>query len=288
MRTLLFIVALGSGCGLPQREVKFTDHSPAGNKVTSFSTPGDLRLAFLRPSGTAAVYCAEPMPDVALGSDASASGKLSGSASMAQASATNASLAAENEALRRELDAAIEKYERETENRYTSSTSSTRSTSLSQSSNAALNLEAAARLAVTVSELGGRTQQVLLAREFLYRLCEARANSFIENEATYTRLQENALRMIEAIYTVKPTNDTERVVANAELLKQVVAYNTQQQTRCDERLKACDAVAKTDDEKAACKKDKNECVKAIVLLKAPDLSEPKTPKSNDSFLLPPP
>src|SRR5690606_16477232 len=114
------------------------------------------------------------------------------------------------------------------------------------------------------AELGGRTQQVLLAREFLYRICEARANGFFEGGTAYVELQTNALRLIESIAAAqnKPSA-AESAAANAELLKQINAYNIQQQARCDERFKSCEAAATKDEEKKACAAPRKQCLEAI-------------------------
>ncbi|WP_437948933.1 hypothetical protein WME98_51295 [Sorangium sp. So ce296] len=272
---LIAATAAATACGSPQRNVRYTEHDNAV-AITSFSTPNDLRLAFLRNKSDA-VYCAEPMPDVALNSDASGSGSVAGSLSAAQSATMAASLSDENERLRGELRRALDKYERESSSSGASSTSRSNSNSLGQSASGSLNLNAAARLAVSVAELGGRTQQVLLAREFLYRICEARANNFFEGGQAYVELQTNALRLIESIAASQQrSSDAERALANAELLKQVNTYNTQQQTLCDERFKTCEAAATKEDEKKACAAARKQCVEAIKPLEAPAMSgDPK-------------
>jgi hypothetical protein len=261
-----------AACG-PQRQVRYTDHHDKEGGVTSFSTPADLRLAFLR-NNTSSVYCAEPMPDVALGSDASGSGSLAASLSLSQAAVKNAALSQENEILRNDLQKAMEKYERETASKDSSSASRNTSTSINNSGSGSLNLEATARLAVTVAELGGRTQQVLLAREFLYRICEARANNFFTGGQAYVELQTNALRLIEAIYaSARQSSDAERASAAAELMKQINTYNTQQQAHCDNRATACENIASKDEEKKkACAAARKQCVDDIKPVEAPALN----------------
>jgi len=277
------------GCGTaPQRVVRFTDHNSTKDKVTSFSTPSDLRLAFLRDSAGTTVYCAEPTPDVALGSEASGSGSLAATAAITQANSLNATLAKQNEQLQNELARAIDRYEAETSKKYTSSYSSGYSASSQQSGNASLNLAASAKLAVTVAELGGRSQQVLLAREFLYRICEARANNFFTDATAYERLQQNALRLIESIYTTKQSTEAERLAANAELVKQVNEYNKLQQSRCEDKFKACDAVASKPDEKTACATSKKKCIEDIKPLEAPPIAPPTKGGKEGSMLLAPP
>lgn len=253
-KTLLPCLVLGVACAAPQRNVRFHDHDIARAKkdgkplpapsITSFSTPADLRLGFLRTFPGGAHYCAEPMPDVALGSEASGSGSLAASAMAAQ----SAALSQENERLRSELQR--------------SKTSS--KAAVQQQASGDIDLTATARLAISVAEMGGRTQQVLLAREFLYRICEARANGFFEDGKTYVDLQMSALKMIEAIETAKSKAlVTSSAAANAELLKQINAYNDGLQKHCEQKFKSCEAAATNDPEKKACATSRQTCENAI-------------------------
>lgn len=267
-RGVLLLGLLASCASDAQREVRFATHNFSKSSISSFSTPADVRLAFLRTDEkNLPVYCAEPLPDVALSTESSFSGSLAASAALSQAVQSSASLSQENARLKERLSKAVEAYERDAKQSYQEKYSLTNEASASQSGNASLDLQAAARLAVTVSELGGRSQQVLLAREFLYRICEARANDFIKEERVYERLQVNALRLIESVYTIKPTSDAERVAAVAELLKQINANNTQQKTKCDDLFSACE-IAKPK-KKNECATDKIKCINAITLTKPP-------------------
>lgn len=280
-----------SACQPPQRRVMFTEHTAgkAGSEtITSFSTPADLRLAFLRPDGSKDVYCSEPMPDVALGSDASGSASLAGAAALSQAASTNSSLAQENSSLRQDLAKAIDAYEKETKKQYSSSTTKSGATSVENSGSGSVNLAASARLAITVAELGGRSQQVLLAREFLYRICEARANGFFQGPQAYIDMQMNALRLIESIASVpRQSAEAEKLAANSELVKQVTAYNTQRQADCEAKQKACDASAANDVAKKECVKARKDCVDAIKPLEAPPVKglAEATPKGPGNSML---
>lgn len=248
--------------------------SDKGTTSVSFSTPADLRLAFLREENSNVTYCAEPMPDVALGSQQSASGSLNAAASLAQnaSAATSATLAAENEALRKDLREAIIAYESATNREYSQSLSSNVSSSVSSSGS--VNLQAAYSLAVSVSELGGRSQGVLLAREFLYRLCEARANKFIQSEQAYIELQNNALKLIQSISApVRPSPATER----AELAKRLTEYVAKQSDHCAAKQKACLAVAADEAAKKTCAADYAKCLSAIdATLPAEDKAAPRS------------
>ncbi|MCP3143856.1 hypothetical protein [Pyxidicoccus xibeiensis] len=271
---VMLLMPMLAGCSIfspyavPQRRVKLSEHerSDGGDSSVAFSTSGDLRLAFLREENAKSVYCAEPMPDVALGSEQSGSGSLSAAASLTQsASAANsAALSEENEALRKDLRDAILAYEEATERRYNRSVSSNLSSSTS--SNASLNLQATYKLAVTVAELGGRSHQVLLAREFLYRLCEARANGFFTSQQAYVELQVNALKMIQSIaMPARPSANAER----AELVKKLNEYVTTQTELCKTQQSACTTAAADDAAKKVCAAAFNKCVSAIVTPKLP-------------------
>lgn len=282
-----------AGCGLfsdkAQRGVKYEEHTVVDKTIVSFSTPSDLRLAFLRDPTSKAVYCAEPMPDVALGSESTASGKLAVSTALTQAASANSalerenqSLRSENEKLHRELENAISSYERETDKSYSSSSSATFGTTASSSSNASANLEASARLAVTVSQLGGRTPEVLLAREYLYRLCEAGANGWLDtsDKQLMATLEISAMRMVLGVYESKTrASDAELIAANANLLKEVNAYNTMQTKLCNDTSEACKAAAADDAAKKKCAEPLQKCLAAIKPLAAPELKKGPAPLS---------
>lgn len=283
MRRVLFAVCFLAppaivSCAHPQREVKLSVHAASPNKdqVTGFSTPADLRLGFLREQSSMAVYCAEPMPDVALGHETTASGSASGSLEQAASASAAASLAQENEELRKQLQEAVAAYEAETKRTYSGSRSMTTSNSLSSSGT--LNLQAAYKLAVTVSELSGRSQQVLLAREFLYRLCEARANRFFVDDQVYVQLQNNALKLIESIASVQKPSE---LALRSEELKQINAYNESQTKFCALKDKACNDAAGADAaKKAACAQENTKCLAAIKPLSPGEVARPE--KSSES------
>lgn len=251
------LIALSSGCtALPQRDVRFAYHSTASDRefdpdkkrqtaalfddtITSFSTPSDLRLGFVRGKDSLHKYCAEPMPDVAMSSEVSGSGSLALSAAMNESAAMNVELARENAALREELSkksASSETGSRNSEDSGKSNTTNKSSSGVGASSTmgASGSLDAAItyRSAVTAAELAGRTQQVLLAREFMYRLCEAGSNKFLEG-SDYGALLEKGLAMVENVATGKSTGP-------ADLLKQVNEYNEQRRKICDIKLARCD------------------------------------------------
>jgi len=278
MTTVLALLPIGA-CGSiwPQQNVRYANH--AGKRVggetdpskslLSFSTPASLRLGFLKGRKVDTVYCAEPMPDVAMGADASVTGSLASSfanSQAAQATAALATLNEENEELREELEDAIEASKSGTKYERTRNSSG----SLESTLNATANLQAAAQLAIKVSELGGRSQQVLLAREFLYRLCEARANDFIGDEKTdYLRLQERALTMIETISSPPKASESAERTA---LIKQVVESNKQMISHCEAVRSACEGANKgkgVADQKD-CASEHHKCITEVKLLVVPE------------------
>jgi len=285
--TIVFVSMLLIGAcssNLPQRQVRFANHNPPRSKwgtvgdvkpkgvLQSFSTPADLRLGFLKGADVNTVYCAEPMPDVSLGAEASFNGSLAASfanTQAAQASAAIAALSEENRELREELEDAVEASESGKKQERSGNVSS----SLASTMNATANLQAAAQLAVKVSELGGRSQQVLLAREFLYRLCEARANAFIEaDKGLYVALQKRALEMIENISKPQKASETAERTA---LIKEITAHNKQQSDLCGAKKTACAAAAESlkspnkEEKQAECVTKHDTCMSGIKLLSVP-------------------
>lgn len=251
---LSVIATLALSCALPQREVRYSSHElSADEPVAAFSTPADLRLTFVRAPRSPYTFCAEPMPDVALGSTVEVSGAAKGSTSaevsMSRTYASslkeiNESLRKENEALRHELEKALDEYKKEKGQELKTSVESSLSLAGTSGSKSDGNLElqAAAKLAATVSELGGRSQQVLLAREFLYRLCEARANGFFKGGQAYVDMQQNALRMIESISKAAEKTAVEKRTA---LLKQGLELQKARASLCSDVKKSCLIVAET-------------------------------------------
>lgn len=277
MSGVTLLVACG-GSGV-QRNVRMSAHRHEPGTATAFSTPAELRLGFLRGKDDGLYYCAEPLPDVALGSDKSFSASLAASAAAAQAAANSSSvqqandrLAEDNESLRRERDDAVRAYETDTRQQYTGSRSSVHSSSLNASANASLNAAAATRTAIAVSELAGRSPEVLLAREFLYRICEARSNGFFTDPKVYSEQQANALRLIQVAYEAK--YKTLDASAEAQKVKSILDYNAQKLALCTSRKDTCDKLAAKDDDKKACLVTYADCLKNVELLSLPVPAKP--------------
>ena len=295
--TALFIATTCGCAALPQRDVRFEYHSTApdhqadpstakqtterfDDSITSFSTPSDLRLGFVRGKDSKHRYCAEPMPDVAMSSEISGSGSLALSAAMNQSAAMNVELARENAALREELSKKSSSDEAGSNNSEDGGKSDTKNKSssgvgASNAMGASGSLEAAIsyRSAVTAAELAGRTQQVLLAREFMYRLCEADSNGSLAG-ADYGSLLERGLAMVENVATGKSTGP-------ADLLKQVNEYNEQRKKVCDVKLARCERF--TGKPKEDCLAAADKCFDELKLLEhgavAPKVASVQGPSS---------
>lgn len=289
-----------SGCAGVQREVRISTSRLKSGSATAFSTPADLRLGFLRTSKEGEpIYCAEPMPDTSLGSDVSLSGSLANSQSASQSAAvaatladTNQALLEDNESLRRELDRTKDQLVQGDESKSSVCTSieraRNRKSSTSASHNASetssnqtsatssLNATAAARFAATVSELSGRSPEVLLAREYLYRLCEARANGYLENREM-AEGQLNALNLVKTVYQAR--FQVSEISNQTQLMKAINDFNSAQTKFCSDRKASCeDLAAQGTDEKdktkakAACVKPYDDCLSKITL------RQPEKPK----------
>ncbi|WP_426753461.1 hypothetical protein [Myxococcus sp. Y35] len=193
---------------------------------------------------------------------------MSVAAALAQSAsaATNAALAQEKEALRKDLREAIRSYEQSTKSTYNRTLSSDLSNSTATSSS--LDLQAAYKLAFTAAELGGRSRAVLVAREYLYRLCDARANKF--NDEAYAKLQERALTMVEAISKPAAANPA---ADRAALAQRISELATTQMKLCETQRSACMALVGDDKDKSkttACSEAFMKCVDAIQPMKFAD------------------
>jgi hypothetical protein len=119
--------------------------------------------------------------------------------------------------------------------------------------------------AVTVLELAGRTQAVLLTRELAYRVCEARLNGIIDEKAAHGLLwdviqvsrhlaeaeQKKAEAKKEEAEAKKTEADAALKEAEAELIKAKLSkLPADQQVRGAEYIKGCSSVRKECQEKA--------------------------------------
>ncbi|WP_339074957.1 hypothetical protein [Teredinibacter turnerae] len=172
---LLGLVAL-SGCSVlsPQKPQHISSDA-VGDKGDLYSVPANLRTIDIRKSDADYIVCSEPVPDIAM-----------------------------SNALKLALDASS------TQSAETAATTGDDSASGSVSN--ALGLKGSSDASTTALELAGRTQIVLLAREFIASNCKARANGWIDDSA-FKDSQDKIIEQITAMIT------TEKVKAEAEKAK---------------------------------------------------------------------
>jgi hypothetical protein len=172
---LVGIIVL-SGCSVlsPQKPQKISSEA-IGDMGDMYSIPANLRTIDIRKKDADYIVCSEPVPDIAM-----------------------------SNALKLALDAS------NTQSAETSATTGDDSASGSVSN--ALGLKGSSDASTTALELAGRTQIVLLAREFISSNCKARANGWIDDDE-YKLGQDKIVEQITAMIT------TDKVKAQAEKAK---------------------------------------------------------------------
>lgn len=176
--TLLGVISL-SGCSVlsPQK----AQHIPSiaiGDNGDLYSVPANLRTIDIRKKNADYIVCSEPVPDVAMSNAL----KLALDASSTQSAETAATTGDDN---------------------------------VSGSVSNALGLKGNSDASTTALELAGRTQIVLLAREFISSNCKARANGWI-NDNDFKASQEKIVAQISAmISTDKEKAQAEKAKAEA-------------------------------------------------------------------------
>lgn len=180
---LLGIITL-SGCSVlsPQKPQHISSDA-IGGKGDLYSIPANLRTIDIRKKDADYIVCSEPVPDVAM-----------------------------SNALKLALDASNK------QSVDTSATLGDDSTSGSVSNS--LGLKGNSDASTTALELAGRTQIVLLAREFISSNCKARANGWID-DAAYKSGQDKIIDQITAMITTDKTK-AEAEKAKAEAVKAAV------------------------------------------------------------------
>jgi len=273
-KMLIFFLVLSMqglfGCIPQTRLVKNTVSIPSKNDISISSYPTELRGVYIRKSKgnvknkvtvtwkdkngdikTKDIYknfvdtylciCAEPPADTGANATLSATASLSNQLAASTAAAAN---------LTNAINAT---------NNNSSGSEGSRNLSRENSfSNTATNntaIEASLNLTRKVIELQGRTQLVLMAREFMYRNCEAAANGFISKE-DFLAMHELSIRQISEMLKAsvvkaeaqKAEADAKRNTAEAEKLKaeaaqillETEAVNYQAQIKyCSEKNITC-------------------------------------------------
>jgi len=160
-----------------------------------------------------------------------------------------------------------------------SSRSSSSESGLTNSASNNLAVQANLNLSREVVELQGRTQLVLLAREFMYRNCEAAANGYISRE-DYLTLHKASINQISEMLKAsvskaeaqkkeaeakKTEAEAKKVKAETEkqkVLNQTADINYQSQIKfCKNKLLTCNNSASGDKKKeASCSSEFDKCI----------------------------
>jgi len=173
MLVVLLLSSL-SGCALtPQKHAELSPTNEMKGLGEIVTLPAQLRTIGIKKNNNTFVSCAEPGPDVALSDTFK---MITGITSDTSASASNG-----------------------TNN---SSTSATNKSGISND----------LQLTTTALELAGRTQTVLLAREFMFRTCEAAANGWIDSVV----VKDNHTKIIDGITNLIKSENTKAETARTK------------------------------------------------------------------------
>jgi hypothetical protein len=239
----LFIIPLIllSSCGLmPQKHAELAPSRETIGLGEVVTLPAQLRILEVKKYNSSVTMCAEPVPDVALSDTFKLiTGAVSDSSATAKTNLSNGTTNTTSDDLKNKID-----------------------------------LKNDLQTATTALELAGRTQLVLLAREFMFRTCEAAANGWIDGP----NVLANQKAVIDSITkladsdktkadTAKTKADTEAKVTAAALDDKVLqstsaSMKTALVNACTNNLVDCVSKPKIDDKaKAACQVSFNECMK---------------------------
>ncbi len=229
---VISIMAILSGCGslMSQKGAELAPSRVTATTGEMITLPAQLRTITNKTSKGSYISCAEPGPDVAM----SDTFKLITGITTDTSSSVN--------------------------NGNGSSASAGNKTGLNndlQTSTAAL-------------ELAGRTQTVLLAREFLYRTCEAASNGWIEKEDV-VKAHDSILKNITTlINTDNKKAETTAAIAGAvatlkfdpKLLTNAAnVVNSEIRDACTKDFEACLSKTGTDEKaKGICRASLNKCL----------------------------
>jgi hypothetical protein len=204
----LFFSFLICSCGVfdatenDQRRIKISEHTIEDDKsMFALSAPSSLRTMIAKTHGGVVRFCAEPPPDTGVSSNSSANVNVA--ASLASITSLSQKMEVENKILRDKMYELVTKLEAERESTGKSSDDLEyyrkvlSDMSASQNVSGNLTLGVATQQALNIVELGGRNDELLLAREFLYRICEASYNDpNTITGSTVVKLQTNAMAFL--------------------------------------------------------------------------------------------
>ena len=175
MQKLLTIsLLLLSGCtslGLTEQKTVNTKNLTQDSSLSMASIPTQLRGAYVRSKNSSYSVCAEPFSDVAASNSAKAT-----------LEATN------------KLNSLID-----------TQTGTTRADGASRTANAKSDQQleqiakGTSKYINTIVALDGRTQYVLLAREMMFRTCEAAANGWFSDDKIAAKVNSEHVAVIEAL-----------------------------------------------------------------------------------------
>lgn len=171
--SILLLVSVG-GCSLvPQKHAELSPSNEMKGLGEIVTLPAQLRTVGIKKHQNTFISCAEPGPDVALSDTFKLiTGITSDTSANANDGATNSNTSASNK----------------------------------------FGINNDLQLTTTALELAGRTQTVLLAREFMFRTCEAAANGWIDN----TVVKSNHEKIIDGIANLIKNENTKAETAKTK------------------------------------------------------------------------
>lgn len=232
----LFISSILGGCGLlPQKHAELSPSRETIGLGEVVTLPAQLRTISIKKKDNSFIACSEPGPDVAL----SDTFKL-----VTGISADNS----------------------------TGATDGTTNSSANSTQKIGVNNDLQASTAAL--ELAGRTQVVLLAREFMFRTCEAASNGWLTSEIVqknHEKVIDNITKLIESdkakADTAKAKAETVASAAAAALDDKILqsgasAVKAAIVNACTNTLVQCLSKPNIDDKgKTACQSSFTECIK---------------------------
>lgn len=230
-------ISLLSGCGaLAPQKAALLDSRTLKSDAELITMPANLRTIDIRENGEKSKYivCSEPMPDIAMSNV---------------------------------LKLALEASQNATGKTSTVTGADSASAEAAQS----IGVKGSGEAAATALELAGRTQVVLLAREFLYRNCVARANGWLDDE----KFNDSQVRIIDQISDMislekeQAKASAAKAEAQAAAVKLVLdkkaiadvaaAVKSEKNKYCMQKYDDCRANAKDEKGVSACRESLTNC-----------------------------
>lgn len=229
---VFLVICILSGCSslVSQKTAKLAPSRLADNTEEMITLPAELRTITNKKINSKFISCAEPGPDVA----------LSDTFKLITGSTSDTS----------------------------SSVSSGTGSSASIGNKGSLNNDL--QTSTTALELAGRTQTVLLAREFLYRTCEAASNEWINSDdvkTAHSQILNQITNLVKADLKKADTSAAIAVaIATGKLDSKILetsskAFNDAIKESCVKTFEDCIAKSGLDEKlKAVCRTTFNNCI----------------------------